>query len=318
MRCEHGFERTVVKCEICDAAEIRAKKIHGKLPTGEQYNFKDMTGLMIAEVKVESRAPNVNGNARWRCICGCGATFVEEGLVLRRKDKHGEIASCEACRPKHRKRRTPRHSRTGIRNPNLKFRPIPAEHAEAAPKKTQPDPDAAPQDAQRGVGPRWWRIELDEKGSVQSCIAVEHRGEPGERRFFYVLALDQKAAGRAAWNEHVKLEQRERRRRSIREGRCPWCPRMQDRAPGKRCSACLQKEILCDQRRRAKAAGGDVERPDRLTALNKSRDERLREHRVDVLREVRREAMDRSPREFHQWLDVQIDGGQVTAQSEAS
>lgn len=56
----------------------------------------DMTGEVIGDWTVLSRAPNVNGNARWLCRHQCGRTAVIEGIRLRSQPPQ----FCDGCRPK--------------------------------------------------------------------------------------------------------------------------------------------------------------------------------------------------------------------------
>lgn len=89
--------------------KTRARFAKGR-PTGDAARFahpgfQDMTGVRVGRVLVESRAANVNGNARWHCLCdsergGCGGHFVIEGIQLRAAAKRegAEDYSCPACR----------------------------------------------------------------------------------------------------------------------------------------------------------------------------------------------------------------------------
>jgi hypothetical protein len=59
--------------------------------------FKDETGNVYGLLRVVRRAANVNGNARWLCICGgCGGQATVEGIALR----SGKTTHCSNCRPK--------------------------------------------------------------------------------------------------------------------------------------------------------------------------------------------------------------------------
>ncbi|HCG01693.1 MAG TPA: hypothetical protein DEV93_14250 [Chloroflexi bacterium] len=314
-RCGHGFLRSVVPCGICDGAE-RKKPAPGKIPTGEQYNFVDMSNTTVAGCRVESRAQNLTGNARWDCVCECGAKFIEYGTVLREKDKRGGVATCPDCKGKHRKPRAV--------GPNLKFRPIPEEHQVKPPVRlVEPLAESTPapvteqlaNPAEVGSLLRWWRLELDAKGSVVSCTAVEHRGEAGERQFIYVEAHDQKEAGRLAWNAYCRLAQVRHRAKMTREGKCPWCGRQQDRKAGRRCSVCLAGDRARAATNKAIKAGQNVAAPDGLVTRAARLERERGEFRLQILGEVRKVAVERTPREFFQWLDEQlgIDGGQVTA-----
>jgi len=63
-----------------------------------------MTGTRVGALVVKSRAPNVNGNARWHCECDCGETWIVEGIRLRSVLKEIETGerqtefSCPSCR----------------------------------------------------------------------------------------------------------------------------------------------------------------------------------------------------------------------------
>lgn len=140
MRCRHLIERSVVKCEVCDARELRP--LSGEHHGGKRaQDAPIIPGSMMAGARILGRAPVVNKDARWKCACECGDSFIEVAHVLREKEAEGRIASCVTCRWKHRKPRAtnpdrkpvavgqPRPERIGVSNPNLKFRPIPAEHA---------------------------------------------------------------------------------------------------------------------------------------------------------------------------------------------
>jgi hypothetical protein len=139
-RCAHGFLRSLIKCEVCDAGDLSSLS---EREPGESPNFKDLTNKRVAGCLVQSRAPNVGGRARWRCICDCGEIFTEDGQYLRVKEKEGRVACCVNCRWKHVKPRKPRATkpkpppvqRLGVPNPHLKAKPIVPEHAEPAPKR---------------------------------------------------------------------------------------------------------------------------------------------------------------------------------------
>ena len=153
---------------------------------------------------------------------------------------------------------------------------------------------------------RWWRLELDAKGSVVSCIAVEHRGEAGERRFLYVEAHDQAEAGRLAWNAYCRLAQVRHRAKMTREGKCPWCGRQQDRKAGRRCSVCLSNDRARAATNKAIKAGQNVAAPDGLVTRAARLERERGEFRLQILGEVRKVAVERTPREFFRWLDEQL------------
>lgn len=302
-RCAHGFIRSIAPCWSCDGAAVRpgAKETLQRL---EPYNFDDLKGQTIAGARVTERVTTVLGKAQWHCVCECGESFIEQGVILRRKEKQGTVACCASCKPKHRKGGSGKSHRAVRSISELPRAPSPVRLVDPA----------------RSPMPRWWRIELDEKGNMQSCVAVEHRGEANEKQFLYVLAHNQKEAGRLAWNAYCRLAQIRHRAKITREGKCPWCGRAQDREAGKRCGLCLANDRARAAAAKARKAGEDVAMPDtHQTRAARLAAERA-EHRIDVLREVRREVMDRSPREFYGWLDDQIAGivsGQLTASREA-
>lgn len=63
--------------------------------------FVDMSGQTLAGVTVLSRAPNVNGNARWRVEhVACGHVSVRQGIELRDIAKQGRTVRCVECDPK--------------------------------------------------------------------------------------------------------------------------------------------------------------------------------------------------------------------------
>ncbi len=74
---------------------------HGDATRFAHPGFKDETGNVYGLLRVVGRAPNVNGNARWFCLCsgvGCGGVgrVTAEGIALR----SGKITHCSNCRPK--------------------------------------------------------------------------------------------------------------------------------------------------------------------------------------------------------------------------
>jgi hypothetical protein len=283
------------------------KKDPETIPTTRRANLVDMSGTTVAGCMVEAREPNGDGNARWRCICACGERFVDFGVVLREKEKRGYTASCDDCKAKR------KLERIGKPNPNLKAYPIAPEHAEPAPVLR-----VVPEPVQVYVSRvlRWWRLELDAKGSVLSCTAVEHRGEAGERQFLYVEAYDQKEAGRLAWNAYCRLAQARHRAKMTSEGCCPWCGRKQDRKPGRRCNTCLAGDRARAATNKALKAGQNVPAPDaQVTRATRLQSERA-EYRLQILGEVRKVALERTPRDFLRWLDEELGlhSGQVTAE----
>jgi hypothetical protein len=76
----------------------RGWRNRGKRGPG-QYNFVDMTGKTLAGVSVLSRAPDVTGNAVWRCEHPCGHVCNHQGIFLRAQQKKGLAMRCKVCEP---------------------------------------------------------------------------------------------------------------------------------------------------------------------------------------------------------------------------
>lgn len=67
----------------------------------QSWNFIDMTGKTLGQVKVIRKSPTPygagNGQAHWECLCGiCGSTFIAKGQDLRT----GRYISCGCARTK--------------------------------------------------------------------------------------------------------------------------------------------------------------------------------------------------------------------------
>jgi hypothetical protein len=151
---------------------------------------------------------------------------------------------------------------------------------------------------------RWWRIEVGPSGKVVSCREVEdHDAGPNRATVFFVKARCQAEAGRRAWNEYCRLVQSRRRGELKAAGKCCWCARRNDRAPGKRCSRCLEAETARDRVHLAAARGELVELPNRAASIAARAEGERREIRLSVLGEVR-EAFERSQTlgQFAEWL----------------
>jgi hypothetical protein len=61
---------------------------------GDQQ-LKDMTGKVVDRLTVVRRVSSFNGQARWLCVCSCGAELYKLGGNLRRK---GPEQMCTACK----------------------------------------------------------------------------------------------------------------------------------------------------------------------------------------------------------------------------
>lgn len=160
---------------------------------------------------------------------------------------------------------------------------------------------------------RWFRIELDDAGQVLSCQAVE-AAEQGGRRYVYVQAVDPAHAARLALNNYQRDLMRRRVRRLRDEGKCQ-CGRKNDRAPKSRCTVCHDRRASDDERRRARANGEQIPRPDRriADALRKASETAeavavvAPSLRLDVLIEVQSAWQDAATNGvFTRWLNEQI------------
>jgi hypothetical protein len=78
---------------------------------------------------------------------------------------------------------------------------------------------------------------------------------------------------------------------------------------------CLAGDRARAATNKAIKAGQNVAAPDGLVTRAARLERERGEFRLQILGEVRKVAVERTPREFFQWLDEQlgIDGGQVTA-----
>lgn len=303
-RCPHGFLRSAVACASCGPLERTAAKAAapGRKADGGQYNFVDLTGTTIAGVAVLTRAPNVNGNARWHCVCECGAKFVEEGIVLRSQQKAGRIATCRACKGKHRKPRA-------VGGLQLAVPDVPPQPAAEAPAKASTERRAAVeqwfggQDQERGIVERWWRVEIDAEGRMVKAEPVEAIGANG-LGVIYVLAFDIKGARKSAFNEYCALRNKIRRARYHADGKC-GCGRERD-LEGRKCSECIRQRQEHKKRSAARARGEEVAPIDKAETYRKRLIRERGEYRAEVLSEVRTQALRLSPREFYGWLDAEI------------
>lgn len=120
IRCEHGFLHGLCvqpNCQHWDGGRMPrlsddgTPRTYNRRPAGMNETrgdasrfahpgFQDLTGQRFGKLVVQSRAPNVSGTARWRCVCDCGARCVHTGISLRAAVKAGHKPSCGACRPK--------------------------------------------------------------------------------------------------------------------------------------------------------------------------------------------------------------------------
>lgn len=120
IRCEHGMLRglcVMASCAHWDRGRTPRINDDGTARTYERRpaqpnenrgdasrfahpGFVDLTGQRFGRLVVQSRAPNVTGNARWRCLCDCGGKVVVSGIQLRAGAKAGADMRCGDCRPK--------------------------------------------------------------------------------------------------------------------------------------------------------------------------------------------------------------------------
>lgn len=104
-RCQHGFLRGKGLCPTCKTEEpvdrLRPPAARTKQRVPHSHpGFQDLTGQVLAGCTVLSRAPNLNGTARWNVRAACGHEIVLPGIVLRAADKRKSATRCRACRPK--------------------------------------------------------------------------------------------------------------------------------------------------------------------------------------------------------------------------
>lgn len=151
----------------------------------------------------------------------------------------------------------------------------------------------------------WWRLEVSATGKVVDCRQVDGPGEDGAM-VVYVQALDQKEAGRRAWNYYMKMCVRARRKRLIADGKCPWCAHENDSKPGRRCSECKIKHNGYNARRRAKERGEEVEPLNRADALATRARGEAETIRLEVLLEVRQAWFGQTGRGFGVWLAAEL------------
>lgn len=152
---------------------------------------------------------------------------------------------------------------------------------------------------------RWWRIEVNATGKVVSCRAVESAGDD-DAHVIYVLARDQREAGRHAWNEYCRIRQTKRNARLAAEGKCR-CGRHADRGAGKRCSGCLQLLQRQNERRRARARGEQLPKVDPRATKQERREADETALRLAILMEVLSAWQDaQTNASFTRWLTAQI------------
>jgi hypothetical protein len=153
----------------------------------------------------------------------------------------------------------------------------------------------------------WWRVELSESGKVLKCSeAIEPPVKPGCASIFYVLAVDQAAAERAAFNAYCAANNRRRRARYDAEGKCR-CGRPRD-TEFKRCSACLALDREHDERYKARKRGETVPPRDRLAVDARRKQNEAQQARLAVLREVEQAWLEASTNKlFTAWLKREIE-----------
>jgi hypothetical protein len=72
----------------------------------------DLVGLKIGHCVVESQAPSVSNQSRWRIRCSCGALFLAETGTVKHAAKRGAWG-CSTCWSRRRVRREPRDLSSG-------------------------------------------------------------------------------------------------------------------------------------------------------------------------------------------------------------
>jgi hypothetical protein len=91
-RCSHGFETTVIRCELCKTPKpVSTANRSGKV--------EDITGQTFAGATVIERAENdKSGSVTWHCRLECGHTKRLAGVHLRQQHKlGGKIRCAEGC-----------------------------------------------------------------------------------------------------------------------------------------------------------------------------------------------------------------------------
>jgi hypothetical protein len=126
-RCPHGFERSAVPCEECDAVQRREpertrckRKARrggaggGMLAQFSPWNtkspgtrprhpsFLDETGRVYEGAVVLERAPNEKGNACWVLLLPCGHKRTLQAIHLRKKTP-GTRWRCAECQARARR-----------------------------------------------------------------------------------------------------------------------------------------------------------------------------------------------------------------------
>lgn len=161
----------------------------------------------------------------------------------------------------------------------------------------------------------WWRLELDAKGKVLSCVRVEQVVKAETEGFLYVQATSEKQAGRRAFNEYMRLRTAAQRKKLISEGKCAWCCRKNDREATKRCSRCLTSDLEHCRRYRARRRGEEVEPANKAATIAARAQEQRQSIRAEeagktrllVLLEVQK-TWENAPSNgrFTAWLQAQI------------
>jgi hypothetical protein len=151
----------------------------------------------------------------------------------------------------------------------------------------------------------WYRVRLDRAGKVTSCEQVDSTGDAG-MFVFYVRAKSLEAAGKLAFNAYCAANNRRRRARYAAEGKCR-CGRERD-GDTLRCSECLAKQPVYEERRKAKLRGEPVAPLNVAETYAKRRESEAAALRLAVLMEVR-EAWRDQPNNgaFTRWLTGQIE-----------
>jgi len=83
-RCDHGFERSVVPCPVCDSRKSKAP-----LPMS-------LKGLKIGKLTGIDLAPGEQ--SVWLLKCECGEVVTMNRRSLRKSFQFGHVSACPRCR----------------------------------------------------------------------------------------------------------------------------------------------------------------------------------------------------------------------------
>lgn len=89
VRCEHGFAKGVVTCDICDGTS------RSRRPRPSVAYVLNIGAVVAGATVIELMA--IEERARARAVCGCGQQFTVRVDNLRRKHREGSKARCPVC-----------------------------------------------------------------------------------------------------------------------------------------------------------------------------------------------------------------------------